>query len=105
MVETGEMKTVLKDQRKQISADLRDEPNKRHIGGYALEASVILEEVNKAHERTLNTLGRGQNQHRNNESCLEGYLHVAPIIDEHDIQEEGRDEGRSGADSLREQPL
>ena len=36
---------------------------------------------------------------------MEGYLHVGPIIDEHDIQEEGRAEGRSGADSLREQPL
>ena len=41
----------------------------------------------------------------NNESCSEGYLHVGPIIDEHDIQEEGRAEGRAGADSLRERPL
>ena len=92
---------MLKDQRKQISADLRDGLNKRHIGGDAFEASGILEEVTKFHERTLDALGRGQHQHINNESYLEGYLHVGPIIDEHDIQEEGRAEGRAGADSLR----
>ena len=57
MVEMEEMKTVLKDQRKQISADLRDKLNKRHIGGYAFEESGILEEVTKVHERTLNALG------------------------------------------------
>ena len=36
LVEMEYLKNVLKDQRKQISADLRDELNKRHIGGYAL---------------------------------------------------------------------
>ena len=77
---------------------MRDELNKRHIGGYALEASGTLEELNKIHERTLDALGCGQHQHRNNEGCLEGYLHVGPIIDEHDIQEEGRAEERYGAD-------
>ena len=102
MVEMEDLKNVLKDQWKQISADLWDELNKRHIGGYAFEASGILEEVTKVHERTLGALGLGQHQHRHNESCLEGYLHVGPIIDEHDIQEEGRAEGRAGADSLRE---
>ena len=76
MVEMEELKTVLKYQWKHISADLRDELNKRHIGVDAFEASGILEEVTKVHERTLNTLGRGHHQHRNNESCLEGYLHV-----------------------------
>ena len=105
MVEMEDLKTVLKDQWKQISADLRDELNKRHIGGYALKASGILEEVTKVHERTLDALGLEQHQHINNERCLEGYLHVGLIIDEHDIQEEGRAEGRAGADSLREQPL
>ena len=35
MVEMEELKNVLKYQRKQISADLRDELNKRHIGGDA----------------------------------------------------------------------
>ena len=86
MVEMEELKTVLKDQREQISADLRDELNKRHIGGDAFEASGILEEVTKFHERTPGDLGLGHHQHRNNGSCLEGYLHVGPIIDEHDIQ-------------------
>ena len=105
MVEMEELKTVLKDQQKQISADLRDELNKRHVGGDAFEASGILEEVTKAYERTLDALGLGHHQHRKNESCLEGYLHVGPIIDEHDIQEEGRAEGRAGADLLRERPL
>ena len=100
-----ELKTVLKDQQKQISADLQYELNKRHIGGDAFKASGILEEVTKVHERTLGDLGLGQHQHRNNEICLEGYLHVGPIIDEHDIQEEGRAEGRAVADSLRERPL
>ena len=84
---------------------MRDELNKRHIGGDAFKESGILEEVTKVHQRTLNALGIGQHQHRNYESCLEGYLHVGPIIDESDIQEEGRAEGRSGADSLRERPL
>ena len=32
VVEMEELKNVLKDKRKQISADLRDEINKRHIG-------------------------------------------------------------------------
>ena len=81
MVDMEELKTVLKDQRKQISADLRDELNKRNIGGDAFEASGILEEVTKVHERTINALGRGQHQHRNNESCLEGYLQAGPIFD------------------------
>ena len=90
MVEMEELKTVLKDQQKQISADLRENLNKRHIGGDAFEASSILEEVTKVHEITINALGSRQHQHRTNESCLEGYLHVGPIIDEHDIQEEGR---------------
>ena len=62
------LKNVLKDQRKQISADLRDELNKRHIGGDAFEGSGILEEVTKVHEITLYALGLGQYQHRNNES-------------------------------------
>ena len=105
MVDMEEPKTVLKDQQKQISADLQYELNKRHIGGDAFEASGILEEVTKVHERTLGALGRGQHQYRNNGRCLEGYLHVGPITDEHDIQEEGRAEGRAGADSLRERPL
>ena len=105
MVDAEELKTVLKDQRKQISADLRDELNKRHIGGDGFESSSILEEVTKVHEIIIDVLCCGQHQHRNNESCLEGYLHVGPIIDEHDIQEEGRSEGRSGSDSLRERPL
>ena len=69
MVDMEELKNLLKDQRKDIS---------------------ILEEVTKVHERTLDALGRGKHQHRNNERCLEGYLHVDPIIDEHDNQEEGR---------------
>ena len=105
MVEMEDLKNVLKDQRKQISADLRDELNKRHIGGDAFKVSGNLQVVTKVHERTLYSLGHGQHQHRNNKSCLEGYLHVGPIIDEHDIQEEGRAEGRAGADSLRQQPL
>ena len=84
---------------------MRDELNKRHIGGDAFEASSILEEVTKVHETTLDALGRGQHQHRNNESCLKGYLQVGPIIDERDIQEEGRAEGRPGSDLLRERPL
>ena len=96
-----ELKTVLKDQRKQILPDFRDELNKRNIGGDAFEASGILEEVTKVHERTLDALVRGQHQRRNNDSCLEGYLHVGPIIDEYDIQEEGRAEVRAGVDSLR----
>ena len=105
MVEMEDLKNVLKDQRKHISADFRDELNKRHIGGDAFEASGIVEEVTKVHERTLDALGLVQHQHRNNESCLEVYLHVGPISDEHDIQEEGRAEGRAGEDSLRERPL
>ena len=36
---------------------------------------------------------------------MEGYLRIGLIIDKHDIQEEGRVEGRAGADSLRERPL
>ena len=80
MVEMEDLKNVLKDQWKQISADLWDELNKIHIGGDTFEASDILEEVTKFHEITLDALGRGQHQHRNNESCLEGYLHVGPII-------------------------
>ena len=80
---------------------MRDELNKIHIGGDALEASSILEELTKVHERTIDALGIGQHQNRNNEICLEGYLHVVPIIDKHDIQEEGR----AGEDSLRERPL
>ena len=36
---------------------------------------------------------------------MEGYLHVDPIIDERDIQEEDRAEGRAVADLLRERPL
>ena len=102
MVDMEDLNTVLKDQRTEIAADLRDELNKRNIGGDVYEASGILAEVTKVHERTLDDLGLGQHQHRNNESCLEGYLHVDPIIDEHNIQEEGRAEGRAGADSLRE---
>ena len=105
VVDMEELKTVLKDQRKNISADLWDEINKINIGGDAFKASSILEEVIKFHEITLDALGRGQHQHRNNESCLEGYLHVGPIIDEHDIQEEGIADGRAGADSLRGRPL
>ena len=89
MVEMEELKTVLKDQQKKIIADLWDEINKRHIGGDAFKASGILEEVTKVHKITLKALGLGQHQHRNNESCLEGYLHVGPIIDKHNIQEEG----------------
>ena len=85
MVDMEELKNVLKYQRKQISADFRDELNKRHIGGDAFKASGIIEEATKVHERTLEALGIGQHQHRNNGSCLEGYLHVGPIIDEHDI--------------------
>ena len=84
---------------------MRDELNKRYIGGDAFEASAILEEVIKFHERTLDALGLGKHQNRKNDSCLEGYLHVGPIIDKHDIQEEGRAEGRAGADPLRERPL
>ena len=42
MVEMEELKNVLKYQRKQVSADLRDELNKRHIGGDSFEASGIL---------------------------------------------------------------
>ena len=53
MVDTEELKTVLNDQRKQISADLWDELNKIHIRGDAFETSSILEEVTKVHERTL----------------------------------------------------
>ena len=49
MVDMEELETVLKDQRKQISADFWDELNKRHIGGDAFEASGILDEVNKVH--------------------------------------------------------
>ena len=64
---------------------MRDELNKRHIGGDAFEESSILEGVTKVHERTLYALGLGHHQHRNNESCLEGYLHVGPIVDKHDI--------------------
>ena len=82
LVEMEDLKNVLKDQRKQISADLRDELNIRYIGRDAFEASGILEEVTKVHEITLDALGLGQHQHRNNKSCLEGYLHVGPIIDE-----------------------
>ena len=41
------LKTLLEDKRKDIAADLRDELNKRHIGGYAFEASSILEEEPK----------------------------------------------------------
>ena len=48
MFDMEELKNVLKYQRKQISADLRDEINKRHIGGDAFEASGILEEVTKS---------------------------------------------------------
>ena len=59
MVDMEELKTVLKDQRKHISADLRDKLNKRHIGGDSFEASGILEEGTKSHERTLDSLGRG----------------------------------------------
>ena len=66
MVDMEELKSVLRDQWKQISADLRDKLNKRHIGGDALESSGILEELTKVHERTLNALGLGQHQHRNN---------------------------------------
>ena len=80
MVYMEELKTLLKYQRKKISADLRDELNRRHIGGDAFEASGILEEVTKVHERTLDALCIGHHQKRNNESCLEGYLHVGPII-------------------------
>ena len=101
MVEMEELKTLLKDQRKEIAADLRDELKKRHIGGDAFEASSILEEVTKVHERTLDALGRGQHQQSNNEDNLEGYLHVDPSED-HDIQEE---EGRAGIVSWRERPL
>ena len=39
MVEIEELKTVLKGQHKHIPADLRDDINKRHIGGDAFEAS------------------------------------------------------------------
>ena len=42
MVEMEELKNVLKYQRNQISADLRGELNKRHIGGDAFKASGIL---------------------------------------------------------------
>ena len=59
MVEMEELNTVLKDQPREIAADLRDELNKRHIGGDAFEAIGILEEVNKVHERTLDALGIG----------------------------------------------
>ena len=59
-----ELKTVLKDQRKQISADLQDDLNKRHIGGYAFESGSILEELTKVNEITLDNLGRGKHQHR-----------------------------------------
>ena len=81
MVEMEELKTLLKDQRKEIAADLWDELNKRHIGGDTFEASSILEELTKVHERTIDALGIGQHQNRNNEIRLEGYLHVVPIID------------------------
>ena len=54
-----DLKNVLKDQRKKISADLRDDINKRHIGGDAIEASGIIEEVTKVYERTLDALVRG----------------------------------------------
>ena len=80
MVEMEEPKTVLKDQRKQISAGFRDELNKRHIGVNAFKASGILEEVTKVHERTLKSLGIGQHQHRNNESFLEGYYTLALLL-------------------------
>ena len=71
MVEIEDLKNVLKCQLKQISDNLRDELNKRHIGGDEFEASGILEEVTKVHERTLDALGIGKHQHRNNEGCLE----------------------------------
>ena len=48
MVDMEELKTVLKDQWKHISADLRDDLNKRNVGGDAFEASGILEEVTKS---------------------------------------------------------
>ena len=80
MVYMEELKTLLKNQRKHISADLRDELNKRHIGGDAFKASGILEEVTKLHERTLDALGLGHHQHRNNESCLEGYLRASTMF-------------------------
>ena len=60
VVDMEELNTLLKDQRKKIAAYLQDELNKRHIGGDTFEASSILGEVTKIHERTLDTLVIGQ---------------------------------------------
>ena len=59
MVEMEELNTVLKDQRKQISAGWWDKLDTIHIGGDAIEASGIIEEITKVHERTLDALVLG----------------------------------------------